>query len=93
MDSLSPIFQKALVESLLQDPHYTEIKLQLVEAVFDVMNAEDAQQVLENMSELLEKVKTPDNMCNVWTANMAVIPIMLLMVNIANKIGDKFPQH
>jgi len=93
MDELSPIFQKSIVASLLQDPHYSEIKLQLVEAVFNVMNAEDAQQVLENMSEMLEKVKTPDNMRNVWTANMAVIPIMLLMVNIANKIGDKFPQH
>ena len=50
MDALSRIFQKVLIESLLQDPYYTEIKLQFVDAFFNAMKADDAQQVLENMT-------------------------------------------
>lgn len=82
-----------LVAGLVQEPHYCEIKLHLIEQVLSSQKAGEAQQTLQNLSQIIDDVKRPGNTINFWTANTEAVPIMMLIIDIATKIGRKFPQH
>lgn len=55
------------------------------------MTAEKVQTVLDMFDELVKQIKTKDNCNNLWTANSAVIPVMMLIIYISGMIGKKYP--
>jgi len=55
------------------------------------MTAEKVQTVLDMFDELVKQIKTENNVSNLWTANSAVIPVMMLIIYISDMIGKKYP--
>ena len=55
------------------------------------MTAEKVQTVLDMFDELVKQIKTKDNVSNLWTANSAVIPVMMLIIYISDMVGKKYP--
>ncbi len=53
MDMLSPHYQDMIIECLVQEPHYAEIKLQLLIDVLGRMPADKVQKVLDTFDEIV----------------------------------------
>ena len=68
LKELSRHFVDKLIENILEDPYYLEIKLIIILYFLTEFNRESAQNLLDAFEELMKRIKT--QRANIWTANI-----------------------
>ena len=90
MLDLSPKLAQNFIKNVLFEPHYFELKLHLLHDMLPTIADSQALEILKAFDELLSRVKESGNRYNIWTSNVGVISILLLIVKIAQEIGKKY---
>ena len=85
---LSPLFIDFIIDSLLSEPYYFEIKLYLLDCYLDTLTADKALRVLQVFHDLFEQIEKSSH--NIWMSNIHIGPISLTILDIGLKIGEKF---
>ena len=91
LKALSPQFIDFIIDNLLESPYFFEIKLHMIEEFIPYLTPDKAQRIINNFKEVLNRIETRYD--NIWTCNILVGTITLIMSDIGKNLQLKFPQH